>query len=371
MSKTISGIWVFKEIVTMSENQSFGEGSFDGSSNSLFESNSSQYSAIVVNDSTISYVHMEEAGHGAWQPIFETVYESSKWVNQTYRTIDFGEKDKTVSDEFYAWLEANTEQQELTIADKLKIVSDNTPKVYQSGYDKGQQEGYESGYNTGQQEGHLSAWDTFWDSIQDNGNRTTYQNFFAFTWNDEVLRPKYNIRPTNANSMFLSCQVNNIKACFDNAGIVFDTSNSTSLSYLFQSAVSTEMPKVVIPQGYDLKGTSGMYNSCKNMVSAEIEFNEGVGSYPSGMFSWSSNLKDLTVTGTIANGGLNFSSNTKLSATSITGIINALSTTTSGLTITFSKSCIAKAFPYDGMFEYGSRWYELVNSRSNWTISLV
>ena len=72
---------------------------------------------------------------------------------------------------------------------------------------------------------------------------------------------------------------------------------------------------------------------------------------------------------------LDLSWSTLLDKESITSIINALSTTTSGLTVTLSKTAVNNAFGIDvddeATFPEGSEYYELRNSKSNWTISYV
>jgi hypothetical protein len=54
----------------------------------------------------------------------------------------------------------------------------------------------------------------------------------------------------------------------------------------------------------------------------------------------------------------------KLSKASIESIINALSSTTSGLTVTISKTAKEAAFT-------SAEWSALIATKSNWTISLV
>lgn len=64
----------------------------------------------------------------------------------------------------------------------------------------------------------------------------------------------------------------------------------------------------------------------------------------------------------------------KLSKPSITSIINCLSTTTSGLTVTLSKTAVNNAFETSEGVADGStsqEWLNLVATKTNWTISLV
>jgi hypothetical protein len=64
----------------------------------------------------------------------------------------------------------------------------------------------------------------------------------------------------------------------------------------------------------------------------------------------------------------------KLNKASITSVINALSTTTSGLTVTFSKSAVNNAFATAEGAADGStsaEWTALKNTRTNWNIALA
>lgn len=67
--------------------------------------------------------------------------------------------------------------------------------------------------------------------------------------------------------------------------------------------------------------------------------------------------------GTISN-SLNMQWSTKLTKASITSIIEHLSTTTSGLTLTLPKTAKEAAFTTD-------EWVVIVAAKSNWNISLV
>ena len=71
---------------------------------------------------------------------------------------------------------------------------------------------------------------------------------------------------------------------------------------------------------------------------------------------------------------LDMKSCTLLSKASITSIINALSSTTSGLTVTLSKTAVNTAFETESGGADGStsqEWLALATTKSNWTISLA
>ena len=61
-------------------------------------------------------------------------------------------------------------------------------------------EGREKAFDAGKQ----AEYDRFWDKFQDYGNREIYTNAFAYGgWNDDIYNPKYTIRPTSCNAIFL------------------------------------------------------------------------------------------------------------------------------------------------------------------------
>ena len=63
---------------------------------------------------------------------------------------------------------------------------------------------------------------------------------------------------------------------------------------------------------------------------------------------------------------------TKLSGASIVSIIEALSTTTSGLSVTLSQTAVNNmTFPIVGNKGTYNSWTELEQSKTNWTISLA
>ena len=83
------------------------------------------------------------------------------------------------------------------------------------------------------------------------------------------------------------------------------------------------------------------------------------------------NLLEGTVIGT---NGFNVQWATALPKTSITSIINALSDSTSGLSVTFSKIAVDKAFETSNGANDGSasaEWNALKATKPNWIINLV
>lgn len=217
--------------------------------------------------------------------------------------------------------------------------------------------------DTAFEEGKKAEYDRFWDAFQDNGNRTNYEfTFCGKSWTDTNFVPKYDIKPVEQYYLFFSSAISNIKASLESADVTLDTSNCTSLNRTFYGAATSALPPI------DASAVSAMDNTfttCKKLVEVDIVVNESV-SYKDTFFACYA-LENLTIYGTIGQNGLNLQDSTKLSKASITSIINALSTTTSGLSVTLSKTAVEAAFGSTTATE----WTTLIGTKSNWTINLV
>ena len=90
------------------------------------------------------------------------------------------------------------------------------------------------------------------------------------------------------------------------------------------------------------------------------------------MFTGATGLKNFVIEGTIGQNNFNVSACRELSGGSIVSIIEALSTTTSGLSVTLSQTAVNNmTFPITGNKGTYNSWTELEQSKTNWTISLV
>ena len=116
-----------------------------------------------------------------------------------------------------------------------------------------------------------------------------------------------------------------------------------------------------------------LFNGCSSLEDAGTINFEGV-VYATRAFTGCIALKEIQIVGTIKL-SLDFQDSTLLSKESIKSIVNALSQTTSGLTITFSKTAVNNAFGINvddpTTYPEGSEYYILRNSKSNWTFNYV
>ena len=217
------------------------------------------------------------------------------------------------------------------VADKFRAVLGTTDAIPHSEYDSKIDKVYDAG--------NQAEYDRFWNALQNNGNWTTGAYMFCGTyWNDGIYNPKYPVKVTEFTNLYRQCRITDTKVDVD--------LRLGSGTYVFEGAINlVRVPKLI--------------------VNINITF--------TGWFSKCSNLEEVYFEGEIAKNGLDMSSATKLNKASHISIINTLSTTTSGLTVTFSKTAVNNAFGIDvddpTTYPEGSEFYELRNSRSNWTFS--
>ena len=115
-----------------------------------------------------------------------------------------------------------------------------------------------------------------------------------------------------------------------------------------------------------------VFRSCANLVTIRtITVSENT-TYEN-WFVGDTKLVNLTIEGTIGQNGLNLSWS-PLSKASLTSIVNALSTTTTGLTVTLRLAAVNTAFETAQGSADGSsseEWLNLIATKSNWTINLI
>lgn len=195
-------------------------------------------------------------------------------------------------------------------------------------------------YEAGEQAGKQAEYDAFWDVYQDYGSRTHYNAAFAgFGWNDEIFNPKYPLENVQyAANTFLQSNVTEVKR-------IGFTEMLTALISTFESARELRTLNIVLSETNTFAQT---FRYCVALVH-------------------------LSITGTIGGSGLSLSDSTLLSKDSILSVINALSDTTSDLTVTLSLTAVNNAFETSEGAADGStsdEWLALVETKSNWTISL-
>ena len=253
----------------------------------------------------------------------------------------------------------------MSIAEKLTTIAENEQKVYDAGYDDGYNEAEKADYEAGVQ----AATEKFWDIVQNNGERTTYEQAFSY-WNCEYIRPKYKVVPNNQsknmNIFFGNPSLKKVeKQYFDLSQGLYDWNNNMNYRTFYNC------PNLEVIE--DIGMLAGKYNGtfayCKKLHTIEILRVEERSTFTS--FIQCNALKNITIEGTIANNGFDIHWSTLLTKQSLTSIKDALSTTTSGLTITLPKEAINREFGIDVDDEttYTDEFNQWRNSRSNWTFA--
>ena len=230
----------------------------------------------------------------------------------------------------------------MNIAEKVLRAKQDLDDAYEGG--KISKEKEYSGVNSqleqilyGTDTGGKSQYDLFWDNFQANGTRGDYS--FAFCgqgWTDITYNPKYPITCTNhrSNSMFQGALITDTKV-----PIIVGT------GFAISAAIET------------------FYYASKLVTIRELKL-ESDRNFSSACFGQCNVLTNLTFTGV---GKIISAINLQwcpLSKESITSVVNALSSTTSGLTCTFKKTAKEAAFTTD-------EWTDLTATKSNWTFAFA
>lgn len=280
-------------------------------------------------------------------------------------------------------------------------------EVYSAGYASGNEEGYSKGYSAGTQNGLPTTWDYFWDSFQIRGTRTDYNAAFRGDgkrgWTADNFIPKYDIIPKGVCMfMFANSKIEgDLTEILLECGINLKTNNCTNLTQAFSSTLFTRIGEVDLTGVTSSTGCYGLFASWgtsrletidKLIINRTNVFTD--------VFKGCDRLRNLTIEGTIAQKDFNLQWSTLLSRASILGkeateeqiqagtnlvllndkyyyggIFGALSDSTSGLTVTLSKTAINNAFGIDVDDETtwgeGTDYYNLRHSKDNWTISYM
>lgn len=255
---------------------------------------------------------------------------------------------------------------------------------YTIGYDVGEEDGFNFGYALGGDEGYEAGkqaeYDRFWDECQQNGTRTNYRNAFGgVTWNDSNFRPKYDITIYEGYMAFAYAGIADLAQTLETAGVTMSEYAITNAQYMFMSSTNlTRVPIIRLSAGTNYNSIAyGMFDGCKNLKTIDkiiLEKTPQQSTFWTSTFNNCSALENILFEGVIG-AKISFSQSTKLSKDSITSIVNALSTTTSGLTVSLSKTAVNNAFSInvddETTYPEGSEFYTLRHSKDNWTFSYV
>jgi hypothetical protein len=205
-----------------------------------------------------------------------------------------------------------------------------------------------------------AVYDKFWEAC-----KPTTQGYCCFSgqiWNDTTFNPSKDIVLTGfCSTIFASTDITDLAAKFKTNNVTLDISKATDLSYAFyQNNKMTKLPTLDFSSATNL---TYCLHTCNKIVEIEKIIVSANTTFAT-TFLRLTNLETCIFEGVIAKNNLNLRSPTKLSKESITSVINCLSSTTSGLTVTLSQTAVNNAFTT-------AEWSALEATKSNWTISLV
>lgn len=234
--------------------------------------------------------------------------------------------------------------------------------------------GIEDVYNSGKK----AEYDAFWEPYQDYGKRVNYAYAFAGRgWTRKLLRPKYPFgQISNATEMFNAFGGDesgslDLAQYLSELGLTLDLSKSTASTHMFSEAYISHVPEL----NFTSHRTIWVFmNSSQIKTIDKIILKSDGSTIFQTPFQNARSLENVVFEGVIGQNGLSFAWSSLLSNTSITSVINALSTTTSGLTVTISKTAVNNAFETaagtaDG--QASAEWLNLIATRSNWTVNLL
>jgi hypothetical protein len=222
---------------------------------------------------------------------------------------------------------------------------------------------YDHGFSAGEEVGATREFDRRWESVQAGGTRVDYNCAFRY-WQDEEFHPKYKVVPVGQNAAYSMFQwMQNLKKA---EAAYIDLSNVTgdyarTLFNRCDAMIEVE----------DIKFSSAMnhlytFYGCPSLEKI-AKITCGAATKWTSAFNGCTSLRDVTFEGVIGQNGLSFSDSPYLSESSIRSVMEALSTSATGKTVTFSRESILNAF---GSTDSG-QWLKLCYERQNWTITLV
>lgn len=147
----------------------------------------------------------------------------------------------------------------MTISEKLTQIAVNEQKIYDAGYRKGKSEGGDA--TEAFEQGRKAEYDAFWDAYQNKGEATDYSGAFGAMWTDDTFKPKYDMCPKSASTMFNNTSIVDLKGCLERQGVVLDTSNCTNATQMFGNAKTKYVPMLDLRKCTSMASFSS--SSCK------------------------------------------------------------------------------------------------------------
>lgn len=217
----------------------------------------------------------------------------------------------------------------MSIAEKLTTIAENEQKVFNAGV--------------------KSEYDRFWDNYQENGNRTNYVRAFANSyWNKELFKPKYDIYPINAETLFYTNNsIFDPESILNSLGLKLDFSRCTNFIQFLSYCAVNRLGTVDTRSATTLRLAFYMAQNLKT-IEKLILAEDGSQTIESiNSFIGMENLQEIRIEGLFGQ-SVSFSNSTLLSLESLRSIINALKDYSgTGTTQTITLSQISKSYLTD------------------------
>ena len=234
-------------------------------------------------------------------------------------------------------------------------------------YEAGRQAG---SYGEGFEDGQKAEYDRFWDEYQQNGDRVHYSYAFCgYGWTNDTFKPKYDIRPTSAASMFYLTQIQgDFVELFENLGVTLDLSKAGSFNILFGTA--QYITRLGVLDGSSASNLTQTFINCYALVTIDklVLKSDGTTTF-SQSFTGCRSLQNITIEGTIGQ-SIDFSA-CPLTPDSMISIINHLkdfyddTANQFTKTLSFSDACWT-ALQNQGDAPPGYTWRSYVEGELKW-----
>ena len=220
----------------------------------------------------------------------------------------------------------------------------------------------------GIEEGKQALNREFWRIYQSRSNGNFM--FAGSGWNTTTFHPIYPIDVTRAAYMFHSSGIKDLAGYLETNNIEFDVSNATTMIYMFSLSSLVHIPVIDTTSAGD--NTEKIFYGCSSLTTIDLFRLKDDGSQTFAKpFLKCNVLQQITIEGVIGN-SISFE-DSPLNKESITSVINALSATATGKTLTLKKTAVDNAFGInvndETTYPEGSEYYTLRHSKDNWTFS--
>lgn len=208
----------------------------------------------------------------------------------------------------------------------------------------------------------------FWGIFQE---RTNWLYAF-YQWRVDNIDPQYDVVPLSASNMLQGIiayngKKLNIPEIEARNNIKFDFSKCT----MFANMIAwSEVEDLGFIDTTSASALNSLLSNSSTLKRVSLAIKEDGSQDFSGCFEYTRELEDFTIVSGVFGSNLNFQWAHYLSKASITNIINHLSDTTSGLSVTFSYNAVFNAFVDKSTGTLGSEWRDLIATKTNWTINL-